>query len=88
MLHETLSLALSAGLASLTASRAVFDEEEASRPFQFDGIPYPQPGADGLPYKSSNFPLSEYKGKATKKYGHVTIWRHESGRYEVNSYVL
>lgn len=88
MFHETLGAALSHAIETLKASGCVFDEAEAARPFEFDGIPYPQPGATELPYKNSNFQLTEWKGKGTRKYGHITIWRHETGRYEANQYIL
>ena len=44
----------------------------------------------GVAYNSSkdaNFPI-RIKDKATKKWGHVNVWRDERGRYEVNFYVL
>lgn len=37
--------------------------------------------------KDANFPIT-IKGKETKKWGHVNVWRSETGRYEVNFYVL
>jgi len=86
MLHETLATAVTVGIESLKIDGAKFCEVQARKPFEFGGIPYPQQGANGLPYKESHFELESFKGKGTKKYGHLTIWRHESGRYEVNAY--
>lgn len=88
MYFETLSDAVDAGIKRFQIEGAEFDEAEARRPFDYDGIPYPQPGATSLPYKDSNFQFDKWKGRGTRKYGHITIWRHESGRYEMNSYVL
>ena len=82
MYHETLSEAVSAAFDYLTKSRAEFNPElRFDNPFTFDGISY-----GGC--KEAHFELSSYKGKPTRKYGHVTVWRSESGRYEANAYVL
>ena len=35
-----------------------------------------------------DFPILTYKGKPTRKYFHVNIWRDERGTYELNCYVL
>lgn len=35
-----------------------------------------------------DFPIASLNGKPTKKYFHVNIYRLESGRYELNTYVL
>jgi len=37
---------------------------------------------------SRSFELMDYKGKKTKKYAHLSLYRMESGRYEKTSYVL
>jgi hypothetical protein len=82
MYHETLSSAVSAGFDYLTSNRAEFNPElRFDNPFTFDGIGY---GCS----KEAHFELASYKGKPTRKFGHVTVWRNESGRYEVNAYVL
>lgn len=87
MFHETLTAAVAAAIVDITPE-AGFNMDEAVRPFETGGIPYPQKGADKLPCVCSDFPLLTYKGRPTKKHGHIQIWRHDSGRYESNSYVL
>lgn len=84
----TLVDALESAVSYLIDQGAEFDKSEALGPYEFGGIPYPQPGADSLPCVVSNFPLVSLKGKGTKKYGHIQVWRHESGRYEPNAYIL
>lgn len=37
---------------------------------------------------SRSFELATFKGKSTKKWAHVTLYRMESGRYELVSYML
>ncbi len=37
---------------------------------------------------SRSFELATFKGKATKKFAHATVYRMESGNYELTSYVL
>jgi hypothetical protein len=59
----------------------VLDEWDWDHPFQYGGVPY---GTS----KNVNIELASYKGKPTKKYAHLTIWRLDSGRYEWNLYVL
>lgn len=79
--HETLGQAITAGVNYLHNQGAEFDEAELREPFTFDGVKYGQT-------KNSHVQLATYKGKPTKKFGHLTIWRDETGRYEVNVYVL
>lgn len=38
--------------------------------------------------RSVNVELASFRGRATRKYGHITIYRLETGRYEWNFYVL
>ena len=45
----------------------------------------------GLAYgttKKAHYELESLKGKKTKKYFHVTIFRKENGRYEMTCYIL
>ena len=45
----------------------------------------------GLAYgtsKEAHAAIFTIKDKPTKKWAHATIWRHETGRYEWNLYVL
>lgn len=78
--HETLSAALNA-LTHYLFKAEIIPSEDILIPFQYDGIKYNS-------FKESHVPLSSIKNKATKKYGHVTIWRNEVGRYEINYYSL
>jgi hypothetical protein len=39
-------------------------------------------------HRSFDFELAELNMRPTRKYFHATIWRLESGRYELNCYVL
>ena len=39
-------------------------------------------------YRRGDFQLAEFRGKPTKKYYHVVIYRLDSGRYELTAYVL
>ena len=44
-----------------------------------------------IPYESSNerhYEIVTKNGKKTKQYLHVFIYRHETGRYELNMYTL
>lgn len=84
MNHETLGSALNAGMAELVARPAVLcteSEQTAREKYTFGGMVYGET-------KSADVKLISYKNKPTKKWGHITIYRHESGRYEVNTYVL
>jgi hypothetical protein len=47
--------------------------------------------AGHLPYgatRSFHFELLTIRGKQTKKFFHVTIYRLDSGRYELTTYIL
>lgn len=79
--HQTLQTALDAGIKYLQSQGVVFEEETIRDRFTFDGINYGQ-------YKDGDAAISALKGKATKKWAHLTIWRRESGTYEVNAYIL
>lgn len=80
--HETLSAALTALSNHLLAREIVLKEEGSLEyPYHCDGICYGQ-------NKSANAEILTIKGKPTRKWGHVTIWRETNGRYEINFYVL
>lgn len=49
--------------------------------FNGQGVPYGQT-------VSRSFELASYKGKATRKGAHVSLYRMESGRYELTNYIL
>jgi hypothetical protein len=48
--------------------------------YQFDGIPYTQT-------KDCHAEVSKVKGKVTRKWFHVSIYRMDSGRYELTLYL-
>ena len=50
-------------------------------PFLYGSISYEET-------KKADYKLMTYRGKPTKKYLHVTIYRMDSGKYEVTIYVL
>jgi hypothetical protein len=80
--HETLGAAVSAAFDYLESRRAEFDLAlRLDNPFTFGGVPY---GTN----KDAHFELTSFKGKPTRKFGHINVWRSETGRYEVNAYVL
>ena len=86
MFYPTLSAALDAALANLTARDGLLEgcgeqREILAEPFQFGGIPY---GTN----KSANYPLLSLKGKKTRKYYHVVLTRMGTGSYELVEYVL
>lgn len=80
MNQDTLWQAIEKAESELSEYRAI-PAENWIESFQFGGIPYGT-------HKEAHFALSSYKGKPTKKYGHVTITRMDSGRYEVVVYIL
>lgn len=49
--------------------------------FQTGGVPYGKTAVHSAE-------LYEYKGRATRKYAHASVYRLESGRYELTFYVL
>jgi hypothetical protein len=79
--HETLGAAVTAAFDAMR-SHAVYDPNlEMENPYQYGGIRYGES-------KNFDFPLESYRGKPTKKFGHINVWRDEKGTYEVNAYVL
>lgn len=45
----------------------------------------------GVPYGATvqhSTPICTYKGRATSKYAHASVYRKECGRYELTFYVL
>ena len=79
--HNTLSQALDVGIAEIKARAEFKNEQDIRDPFVFDGIKY---GCT----KEGHAELATYKGKSTKKFAHITIYRAETGRYEVTAYCL
>jgi hypothetical protein len=81
--HDTLASALSAVASNMVARDIVAIDNNGREwhdAFCFGGVAY---GSN----KDANFPIS-INGKATRKWGHVNVWRDEKGRYEVNFYIL
>ncbi len=79
--HDHLTNALEAAIAYLRAQDAVFDEDAMREKYQYGGVNYGQ-------YKDADVEIALLKGKPTKKWAHMTIWRRDSGGYEVNAYIL
>lgn len=80
--HDTLGSAVSAAFDYLEARRAQFDPAlRLDNPFTFGGVAY---GTN----KDAHFELISFKGKPTRKFGHINVWRSETGLYEVNAYVF
>jgi hypothetical protein len=79
--HETLSLALQAAEAHAVCSRAMIDRDALREEFATGGIPY---GTT----RNADLPIQFYKGKPTRKGFHVSIYRMDSGRYELTCYIL
>ena len=80
MNKETLWQAIEVAEKRLAESRAI-PAENWQEKYQFGGIPYGT-------RKEVHFPLESYKGKPTKKYGHIVIERLGQGTYETVVYVL
>lgn len=80
--HSQLAFALNEISLNLLKREIVLKDKDAivSR-FEFDGVPY---GTT----KEAHAEIETIKGKSTKKWFHVSIYRLESGRYELTIYVL
>ena len=81
-LFETLAAALDSAFAEFKAKGAVLvDEQNMRDKFAIGGLSYGET-------KEAHGEIAALKGRKTKKYAHLTIYRKESGRYEVVAYVL
>lgn len=80
MNQETLCAAINQAEKELAESRSIPSENWQEK-YQYGGIPYGT-------RKEVHFPLESYKGKPTKKYGHVVIERLSQGTYETVVYIL
>lgn len=80
MNQETLWQAIKQAEKELLESKAI-PAENWQEKYQYGGISYGE-------RKEVHFSLESYKGKPTKKYGHVIIERLDSGKYETVVYVL
>lgn len=56
------------------------DRHGVRGPYMYGGINYEQ-------HKDAHYKLLQYKGKPTRKYLHVSIYRMPTGSYEVTNYV-
>ena len=78
---ETLAETLRAFIDFVKTSGGVFEEDEDEM-FLFTSPVNYQTSMEG------HYPLASFKGRGTKKYAHMTIYRMESGRYELVNYIL
>lgn len=79
--HELLTLALQTAAAEAVCQGAIIDRNELDEAFATGGIPY---GTT----REAHLPIEFLKGKNTKKHFHVSIYRMDSGRYELTCYIL
>ncbi len=79
--HSTLQKAIDEGIRYLAERGANFNSDQLREPFTFDGVKYGQT-------KEAHCEIESFKGKNTHAFAHLTIWRSNSGQYEVNSYIL
>lgn len=80
MFHETLFKAVETGLTYATDKKAEINADTIRERFS-GGMVYGET-------KEAHAEIVSLKGKPTKKWFHLTIWRDMSGRYEVNTYIL
>ena len=78
--EDTLSACLDKAMEKFTSEGVEFAEESPFRPFYYGGIPY---NTDKVGHEE----IKQIKGKGTRKYAHLTIWRDRHGIYEWNAYV-
>lgn len=81
--YEMLSKALDAVEQYLAETNSTLDTEEnesVQEPYFYGGISYNTT-------KDAHYKLATYKGKKTKKYLHVSIYRTENGLYELTRYI-
>lgn len=77
---ETLAQALEAHIQNVQSQGGVFAENTAEMYCFFSPVHYGQTAQD-------HRELASLKGKTTKKWAHASIYRMESGRYELTSYL-
>ena len=76
----TLSEALD-GIEKHLEEKQIILGSDLREPFMYGGIPYGT-------HKEAHYPILTIKGKATRKYFHVTLTRMDSGTYEPVFYAL
>lgn len=79
--HETLGQAIEQGHKNFENSGAVLVDHQEDTKFVYGGLAYGET-------KEAHYEIATLKGKKTKKYAHMTIYRMESGRYELTTYIL
>ena len=79
--HETAGSAMREAQKTADEARAVFTDERPDTEMISGGVSYGQT-------RDFHFQLNSYKGKGTRKWFHVSLYRMDSGRYELNCYVL
>ena len=77
---ETLSETLENFVETIQNDKGVFEDDLSDDLMFFPPVHYGQT-------VSKSFPLKSLKGKSTKKYAHLSIYRLETGRYELTSYI-
>lgn len=78
---ETLAGAVDAIFVNAYSDRGVFAKPTEVWSMCQDHLAYGQT-------RTGDFALESYKGKPTKKFFHASIYRMDSGRYELTTYVL
>lgn len=79
--HETLAGAVRHAIDSLVRRGIVLADNAIERAFESGGVSYGHT-------VEAHGEIATLKGKATKKWAHVTIYRMDSGRYELTVYVF
>ena len=77
---ETLSDALEAHIESVKAKGGIFAEDPTEMYMFVSPVSYGQTMSD-------HRELASLKGRKTKQWAHATIYRMETGRYELVSYI-
>jgi hypothetical protein len=78
--YDTLGQALQAHIEAIEKAGGVFMDNKEEMYIFFQPISY---GTTAYDHRE----LLTYKGRNTKKYAHASIYRMETGRYELTSYI-
>lgn len=78
---ETFGAAMDAIYTRAYADRGVFTNPEFVQDICSEPLNYGQT-------RTASFQLTSLKGKPTRKYFHASIYRMDSGRYELTTYTL
>lgn len=79
--HETLGAALVTAIAYAAEAKAVINESELTDQFSNGGVSYGET-------RNGDVEIESLKGKGTRKWFHVVIYRMDSGTYELTCYIL